>query len=160
MYSTNTALSFILHGDYQLKGYFVFQVPNKKRIIWTKEHCFGGGNKRVPTVSHTHVDNCDLQRRWLFQRKPNSTFLIRYSGILYCKCFSSWTTSWRDWFAITITTFRTIMKGLDAILISVQLKKCWKKGQRKNSEFSWGFWVLMGTQKFYFWANFVFVLFR
>ena len=34
------------------------------------------------------------------------------------------------------------MKGLDAILISVQLKKCWKKGQRKNFE--------MGTQKFYF----------
>ena len=76
-------------GDYQLKGYFVFQVPNKQRIIWTKENCFGGGNKRVPTVTHTHVDNCDLQRRWLFQRKPNSTFLIRYSGILYCKCFSS-----------------------------------------------------------------------
>ena len=42
------------------------------------------------------------------------------------------------------------MKGLDAILISVQLKKCWKKGQRKDSEFSWGFWVLIGTQKFYF----------
>ena len=66
-------------GDYQLKGYFVLQVPNKQRIPWTKEHCFGGVNKRVLIVTHTHVDNCELQRRWLFSAQTK--LLVSYKNL-------------------------------------------------------------------------------